>query len=140
MAPFYRFVSDPVSDLYGSGSGSGSATLFKNQPQLLLPIIFLIAYGNFYTRSKLLAPNLEYDHEAADVGAEGGAKNGKVHGLVARSRVFIFLRYASICGIRLRRTDASSKNNNIKKSIPRKVKQIHCFSQRNFAQWHIFLR
>ncbi len=40
---------------------------------------------------KFLASNLEYDHEAADVGAEGGAKNGKVHGL-AQSRIFISLR------------------------------------------------
>jgi hypothetical protein len=56
---------------------------------------------------KLLAPNLEYDHEAADVGAEGGAKNGKVHGLVAPSRVSIFSRYVSICEGRLLRTDLS---------------------------------
>jgi hypothetical protein len=71
---------------------------------------------------KLLVPNLEYDHEAADVGAEGGAKNGKVHGLVAPSRVFIFFQYASICERRLLRTDAFSRSNK-NKILQRKFRQ-----------------
>jgi hypothetical protein len=74
---------------------------------------------------EITGAHLEYDHEAADVGAEGGAKNGKVHGLVAPSRVFIFLQYASICERRLLRTDAFSRNNKMKKLLQRKFKQIH---------------
>jgi hypothetical protein len=69
---------------------------------------------NTFKYGKLLEPNLEYDHEAADVGAEGGAKNGKVHGL-APNRVFIFLR----------KTMASSRNSKIKKLLQGKFEQIH---------------